>query len=177
MDTVLTIKESEDEGITYDLVANVCLNTIQNMMMRQEVDFCASAEKREIKLFGNLPFPKYWINDNRLSVYETAAYRDLRNLRQERIAQRFGAAGIPLPPAAGSAGADTENSGNGNDNTSTIGGSPRPGACTVRDLAGACDCSCVAKACLTAKQASGTLAPQESSCRLSCGKKWAQCTP
>ncbi|MEM7637758.1 MAG: hypothetical protein AAF269_01750 [Pseudomonadota bacterium] len=177
VDTVLTIRESEDEGITYDLVANVCLNTIQNMMMWQEADFCAGGEKREIKLFGNLPFPKYWINDNRLSVYETAAYRDLRNLRQERIAQRFGAAGIPLPPAGGNDGANTNNSRNGNDNVSTGGGAPRPGTCTVRDLAGACDCSCVAKACLTKKQESGTLTPQESSCRLSCGKKWNQCVP
>ncbi|MFN3211992.1 MAG: hypothetical protein ACE37M_02695 [Henriciella sp.] len=166
-----TLYFTADEGFCMVPAAD-----LPQMIAKNIDDICEYGERVTAKGQGTLAFPPTRRSDTALEPQETETYHGLVKLRMAAINSRFGGALSPIstPPIPGQNGPAPSD---GRDDTVITGGTQPPGTCSVRTTSGACDCSCSAKVCLESKQSRGTLAPQESSCRLSCGKKWKQCTP
>ncbi|MEO1660455.1 MAG: hypothetical protein AAFR51_05670 [Pseudomonadota bacterium] len=178
-DGAIEIIENTRDTLYFTADEGFCMvpaDELPKMIAQNISDFCEYGERITAKAKGTLAFPPTRRSDTALEPQETETYRGLVELRMAAINSRFGGALSPISNPA-SPGQNGSAPSSGGDDTLIVGGTPRPGSCSIRSADGACDCSCTAKLCFAEKQASGTLLPQESSCRLSCGKKWNQCAP
>ncbi|MEM1036730.1 MAG: hypothetical protein AAGI14_08225 [Pseudomonadota bacterium] len=178
-DGAIEIIENTRDTFYFTAEERFCMVPAEDLpkMIAQNIsDICEFGEQVTAKGQGTLAFPPTRRSDTALEPEETETYRGLVKLRMAAINSRFGGALTPIsaPSLPGQGGSPPIA---GGDDTVVVGDTGPPGSCTVREAGGACDCSCAAKVCLASKQASGTLSPQESSCRLSCGKNWNQCKP
>jgi len=146
------------------------------LLQESNPDLCKVGKRVSAKGKGALAFPPTRRSETLPDPTPSETYEGLQLIRRAAINERFGGAlpTLNAPNQQGRAG-DPVPASDQNRPVGIQGGTPAPGICQVRNTAGGCDCSCAAKSCLQTKQDSGSALPQETSCRLTCGKKWSQC--
>jgi len=127
-------------------------------------------EQLSFDVEGAVAFPSLLRDEPGFQGFSTQAYEEYKDLRIARLGL---AAGGTLPGTGGDGGPGSPAAGGGG--IDSAGSDPM--ACSVRGADGACDCSCSGKACFERRKAADRLSRQESSCRLTCGKRWMECAP
>ena len=186
----MEITQNDPEALVYEVELNVCAYTAAqaaaSAFANKRFDPCQDGERLTYKIENSVAFPALLPGIvSQTGAFEageqTQALKDYQNVRLARL-------GLPQAMNAAYDG-DTVGAPSPDDNSpennfpstgSQSGSGPANGvarACFVRDPGGSCDCSCDAKVCLEAKQTAGAAIASETSCRLTCGKKWNACTP
>lgn len=175
----IEIIENTEDTLHFTAEEGFCMVPMSEwprLMQETNPDLCEFGERVTAKGKGALAFPPLRRSDTKLEPVETEVYRGLRELRQAKINQTFAfnpqATPQSDPGTINRPGPATPN------RTNDAGGvGPLPNMCSVISASGSCDCSCEAKACFDSKTTSSTLTPRESSCKLTCGKRWRECGP
>ncbi|MEL6859902.1 MAG: hypothetical protein AAFO74_16055 [Pseudomonadota bacterium] len=177
--SIIEITRNDSEALVYSVELNVCAYTTRQItshaMSGTPFDPCKDGERLTYKVENSVAFPSLLPGlVSQAGDFEAGeqsqALEDYQNVRLARLGlpsainQNYdgdaNGAGSDGSPSAGSGGSDEQS-----------------GACSIRPTGGDCDCSCAAKACFLSKQNAGLVDVAEKSCRLTCGKKWKNCTP
>ena len=186
----MEITQNDPEALVYEVELNVCAysaaQAAASAFANGRFDPCKDGERLTYKIENSVAFPALLPGIvSQTGAFEageqTQALKDYQNVRLARL-------GLPQAMNAAYDG-DTVGAPSPGDNApgnnfpsagSQSGSGPANGvarACFVRDPGGSCDCSCGAKVCLETKQTAGAAIASETSCRLTCGKKWNACSP
>ena len=184
----MEITQNDPEALIYEVELNVCAYSAAQLtthaMSGKPFDPCKDGKRLTYKVENSVAFPALLPGlASQTGAFEAGeesqALKDYQNVRLARL-------GLPqainVAYDGGKDGAQSpgDNSPGNNAPGSGSGSGPAPGAataCSIRDPGGSCDCSCDAKVCLETKQAGGVASASDTSCRLTCGKKWNTCTP
>lgn len=175
VESELEIIEHSQETMRVTGTVNICAAPFSALIDEtKDGDLCDRGEALSFDVEGAIALPTLVAGYRDFPLHSTSAYEAYKDLRMGRltdltlgIAQPNAPSGSPsAPDATGSPGASGPASSGGT-----------PNACLIVAPSGTCDCTCEAKACYQAKHSQSIVTPREKACRLSCGKKWGQCTP
>jgi hypothetical protein len=172
--STLDILEYDEATLRVKGEVNVCAAPLSKLMSEETADLCRAGEELSFEVEGSVAFPNLVDGETEFTLHRTEAYDAYKNLRMERLAQRGlsfgsgpsgpdGAPGPAQPPISPPGGAGGE-----------VGNNL---LCSVFDDRQRCSCTCENKACFDQNNTANRLLPKEKACRLTCGKKWSQCTP
>jgi hypothetical protein len=173
-ESTLDILEYDEATLRVEGEVNVCAAPLSKLMSEETSDLCRVGEELSFEVEGSVAFPNLVDGATEFTLHRTEAYDAYKDLRMERLALRglsFGPgsdapdkAPSPAPPPLSPPSAPDGNPGD------TL-------LCSVFDDRQRCACTCETKACFDQKSTANRLLPREKACRLTCGKKWNQCTP
>lgn len=177
-DGQIEIIENTEDTLYFTADEGFCMVSMDEwprLLREENPDLCEFGERVTAKGKGAISFPTLRRTKTKLDPIETEEYKGLRALRMAQIQQRFGFGSISQGPRSGDGPPGDPPDGSSPRPVVDAGGTPLPSSCSILTTTGTCDCSCAAKACLQNKTTNATLAPRESACRLTCGKRWREC--